>query len=121
MDICSPSLYIIHRDDNVATAVSEIDRGPALTAGIRSCLLEVTEPITRGFKIALCDIPKGLPVIKYGVAIAYATRDIRQGECVHIHNAASYCDARSSTCFDKETSAPSDMKYSFKDQEGFDD
>ncbi len=39
-----------------------------------------------GHKIALCHIPKGEDIIKYGYPIGYATENISQGETVHSHN-----------------------------------
>ena len=39
-----------------------------------------------GHKYALCDIPSGENVIKYGNPIGHATADIRSGEHVHTHN-----------------------------------
>jgi (2R)-sulfolactate sulfo-lyase subunit alpha len=39
-----------------------------------------------GHKIALRDLAAGERVIKYGVPIGVATRDIRAGEHVHVHN-----------------------------------
>lgn len=42
--------------------------------------------IPAGHKVALCDIPKNSPVIKYGNPIGYATCDIKAGEWVHTHN-----------------------------------
>lgn len=47
----------------------------------------------RGHKVALCDIPKGAEVIKYGYPIGKATQDIVKGEWVHSHNLATgLCD-----------------------------
>lgn len=43
----------------------------------------------RGHKVALCDIPAGTEVIKYGFPIGRATRDIAEGEWVHSHNLAT--------------------------------
>lgn len=40
----------------------------------------------RGHKVALCDIPEGSEIIKYGFPIGTATRDIAKGEWVHTHN-----------------------------------
>ena len=37
-------------------------------------------------KIAIRDIPKGEPVVKYGEHIGIASQDIRTGEHVHVHN-----------------------------------
>ena len=39
-----------------------------------------------GHKIAVCDIGKGVDIIKYGYRIGYATEDIKEGESVHSHN-----------------------------------
>lgn len=39
-----------------------------------------------GHKIALCDIPKGTDVIKYGYPVGCATEDIKEGDSVHSHN-----------------------------------
>lgn len=44
---------------------------------------------SRGHKVALCDIPAGAEVIKYGYPIGRATRDIAEGEWVHSHNLAT--------------------------------
>ena len=42
-----------------------------------------------GHKTALCDIPAGADVIKYGFPIGCATADIAKGEHVHTHNMAT--------------------------------
>lgn len=39
-----------------------------------------------GHKIALCNIPEGTDIIKYGYPIGIATEDISEGEAVHSHN-----------------------------------
>lgn len=39
-----------------------------------------------GHKIALCDIPKGTDIIKYGYPIGCATENIKEGDPVHSHN-----------------------------------
>ena len=48
--------------------------------------LTVVPGIPFGHKAALRAISQGEPVIKYGVAIGRATRDIGTGEHVHVHN-----------------------------------
>lgn len=55
----------IHENDNVAVKIS----GEAA-----------------GHKFALCDIKKGENVIKYGLPIGHAVREIKKGEHVHTHN-----------------------------------
>ena len=42
--------------------------------------------LNTGHKIALCGIPCGADVIKYGYPIGKATQDIEKGESVHSHN-----------------------------------
>ncbi|HIZ56206.1 MAG TPA: altronate dehydratase family protein [Firmicutes bacterium] len=42
--------------------------------------------IETGHKVALCDIPQGSNVIKYGYPIGHATQDIHAGDSVHVHN-----------------------------------
>lgn len=39
-----------------------------------------------GHKIALQDIAKGEPIMKYGESIGAASHDIKKGDYVHIHN-----------------------------------
>src|SRR5690606_15764332 len=41
-----------------------------------------------GHKVAIAPIAEGEPVLKYGQIIGYATRAIRPGEHVHLHNLA---------------------------------
>ena len=48
-----------------------------------------TETIPVGHKKALCDIPQGADIIKYGFPIGHATEDIPKGAWVHSHNMAT--------------------------------
>lgn len=105
MNKVSRSILIFDERDNVATAVQEICAGTAVTGD-----LYALEKIPFVFKIALRNIPAGQDVIKYGIPIGKATMDISAGACVHIHNAASKCDHRSSG-FNVENAAPTDMQY----------
>lgn len=79
---------IMHPDDNVATAVEEIQPGDdvAIPAAGTVRTLRATEPIPFGFKIALQDIPRGEIIRKYGETIGKASLAISQGALVHIHN-----------------------------------
>ena len=64
----SAPLYIkIKDDDNVAIAVNEIKAGTEVMPGITA-----TQDIPQAHKIALCDIPKGGKIIRYGVILGYA-------------------------------------------------
>lgn len=76
--------------DNVAVAFSE-----NVTAG--SCMLVkdkkgnssevvVNEAIPYGHKFAIRDIAVNDKIIKYGEEIGVATRNIKKGDYVHVHN-----------------------------------
>jgi len=79
---------IMKRTDNVATALEEIEVGDQINARLEqeTILLEAKERIPFGFKVALTDIPKGEPVLKYGEVIGRATTHIKKGHLVHVHN-----------------------------------
>ena len=48
--------------------------------------VHVVGDIPYGHKIAVRDIKKGEPIMKYGESIGAASADIQKGEYVHIHN-----------------------------------
>ena len=60
--------------------------------------------------MALPAIRCGEPVIKFGAPIGMATRDLRAGEWVHLHNCASRFDERSRT-LDRDSGAATDTRY----------
>ncbi len=74
------NLLKIHPRDNVAVAVESAAAGETCQG------VAAREPIAKGFKMALSDLAKGQPVIKYGSPIGYATQDIAAGSLVHVHN-----------------------------------
>ena len=81
------AVLVISERDNVATALDALDAGRELQLGSRTLL--VAEAIPRGHKIALCAIPAGGAVVKYGSPIGHASADIAAGTHVHTHNVAS--------------------------------
>lgn len=104
-------LFQIHEEDNVATALTDLQAGKVLVVGSGDIsVLEVTETIPRGHKAALRDIEEGAMIQKYGVPIGKATCSIRQGQWVHLHCMKSNYDERSSH-LDLVTGAPKDMEY----------
>ena len=49
-------------------------------------IIAVHGDVPYGHKIALRDIAKGEPIMKYGESIGAASHDIKKGDYVHIHN-----------------------------------
>ena len=85
-------VFVVEKEDNVGTAVGEpIEAGE--TVGTEGRITDQTvvanADIAYGHKIALVDIPTGTEVIKYGLSIGTAFKDIKAGDHVHIHNVES--------------------------------
>lgn len=76
---------VIDSKDNVATARVQVNEGMTFITDDGSNIRAKSQ-IPFGHKMALKDIAKGEPVIKYGQRIGIATQDIRVGELVHTHN-----------------------------------
>ncbi len=79
------SAIILHPDDNVATALRDLECGTALTLA-NGRVVDTAEPIPFGYKVALRAIGPDEYVVKYGVPIGVATAPIAAGARVHIHN-----------------------------------
>ncbi|NAZ28300.1 MAG: hypothetical protein GU355_03240 [Caldivirga sp.] len=89
-----PRFAIHNREDNVGVAIEDIragDEAQGVYIEDRSMgpVIKALEDIPLGHKIALRDIKAGERVIKYGRVIGVATRDIKAGSHVHIHNVKS--------------------------------
>ena len=103
--------FQIEQKDNVATALEELMPGAVRLLGDGGRTeTKAVQKIPKGHKIAFQNIRAGEDVIKYGVRIARATKDIRAGEWVHLHNIRSVYDERSSH-LDVMTGAPKDTRY----------
>ncbi|WP_208999950.1 UxaA family hydrolase [Stappia sediminis] len=72
----------LNPSDSVAVALAN------LAAGINLDDIQVAtrDEIGRGHKVAIADIAKGSPVLRYGQIIGYAKEDIPAGSHVHSHN-----------------------------------
>lgn len=90
-------LLLIHQDDNVAVALTQLKRGVTYKAGEKA--LTMTEDIAPAHKAALRDIGQGEQVIKYGLPIGRATANIRAGEHVHIHNITTNLEGVIEYCY----------------------
>ena len=93
--IVTPRCFQGQSDDNVATLLDEAAAGAVDIIGAERGAVIAVEAISRGHKIALRDVDIGEAVIKLGARIGHASRTIRGGEWVHLHNLASDLDARS--------------------------
>lgn len=83
--------FLVHApDDAVGVAVQDIAAGSSARGRVQdsggSVEVDVVDAIPLGHKIALRDLSAGDQVLEYGTAIGRATRDIRVGEHVHVHN-----------------------------------
>ena len=103
--------FRIHPLDNVAVMLQDCQGGAVAVlgeGGLRQ--VQAAQAIQAGHKVALAAIAAGGPVVKYGRRIGHATRPIRPGEWVHLHNCASDYDERSAA-LDPRTGAPTDIRY----------
>ena len=75
-------ILMIHPDDNVAVALQPYIRGSEIQ-GIGAPLVN---DVPAGHKVAIRPILMDEPILKYGLPIGVATRDIAAGEHVHTHN-----------------------------------
>ena len=84
-------LEVVEPEDNVATALREVDAGETVTVdvGEGTATVDVPEDIAFGHKLAIEPIPAGETVRKYGKSIGNATEDIEPGAWVHVHNVES--------------------------------
>jgi galactarate dehydratase len=75
-----PLCIQVHAQDNVAIVANEggLPAGAQFDSGLR-----LAEAIPEAHKVALIDIPRGAPIVRYGVVIGYAEAPIRKGSWVH--------------------------------------
>ena len=82
---------ILDAADHVATALRNLSAGETLRVGGPGGLSTIiaVEPVPLCHKIAVKAVKPGDAVFKYGEFIGDATRPIKPGEHVHIHNIES--------------------------------
>ncbi len=81
---------LMHEKDNVATVLTDIGAGDeVVTEGAVSRQIVAGEAILFGHKIAIAPISKDKKILKYGEIIGIATRAIKVGAHVHVHNLKS--------------------------------
>ena len=81
-------LISLHPTDNVVVALCDLKAGQEVTL-TDGCVLTLLEDIGFGHKVAVRAISRGEKVLKYGLPIGSATRDIAAGEHVHVQNMKS--------------------------------
>lgn len=89
-----PQFLIHNKEDTVGVAVEDIRSGEDVEGVYIEDLskrvkVKALNDIPLGHKIALREIKQGEKVIKYGRPIGVATKDIKTGEHVHVHNLKS--------------------------------
>jgi hypothetical protein len=87
---------LLHIEDNVAIALSDIGAGEpvAVLGSAAGESVAAREAVPFAHKMALNDIPIGEPIRKYGAPIGFSVAGIRRGDWVHSHNLESYFMAR---------------------------
>ncbi len=81
----SPRILIINEADNVGVALEDVPAGAVMELSSGGSLSASTD-VPFSHKVALKDLSRGDPLIKYGEVIGRAACDIRAGEWVHTHN-----------------------------------
>jgi (2R)-sulfolactate sulfo-lyase subunit alpha len=88
-----PPDFLAHKDgDSVAVAVKDLVPGSVegrYLEGAGSVGLELQATVPLGHKLALTDLKAGDDVIEYGLRVGIASKDIKRGEYVHVHNVRS--------------------------------
>lgn len=78
------SAVFLHPEDNICVAARLIPSGSEVAAGPYT--VRASADVRLGHKMAVREIPRGEPVLKYGQVIGYATATINPGDWVHTHN-----------------------------------
>lgn len=80
-------ILLLHPADNVYVVCQSLGGNESLMTADGDIM--VSAAVAVGHKIARRDIAGGQPIIKYGVSIGSALRDVVRGEHVHLHNMRS--------------------------------
>lgn len=95
----------------MATTPQVLVPGAAMACGDPSQpSVAVAEEIPAEHKLVLRGIVPGENIMKYDVVIGCATKEVKTGQWVHLHNMKSLYDARSSN-LDVVAGMPTDTRY----------
>ena len=80
-------MLIMDPKDNVGVVLEDVKAGDVCVYGETE--VTAAEDIEFCHKVALCDIPQGTEVTKYGQKIGCATMPVQKGQWLHRHNLVS--------------------------------
>jgi (2R)-sulfolactate sulfo-lyase subunit alpha len=84
------SILMHETRDDVGVAVVDLKAGEEASAitleGRHVCVVRMAQDVPLGHKVAMRNIARGKPVLKYGRPIGKAVQAIARGEHVHTHN-----------------------------------
>ena len=83
---------IIDKSDNVATCIAKVKKGETVELmfnGRNSKKLKARQNIPFAHKICIKPLKKGDQCLKYGLSIGSASKEIKLGDYIHIHNIES--------------------------------
>lgn len=83
---------VIDTKDNVANLIGPGEKGQQVVCEVAhqaQVTIELIESIPPNHKCAFVDIKKGDAIIKYGQDIGRASKDIKKGQYIHVHNIES--------------------------------
>ena len=77
---------MLKAEDNIGLALVDLKPDSEVKIYGREVLVKLAEPVPYQHKFSVMQINSGQEIIKDGVVIGKATRDIAQGQHVHTHN-----------------------------------
>jgi altronate dehydratase small subunit len=77
---------MLNPEDNIGVALVNFKPGAKVKIYGREVWVKLAEPIPYQHKFSVTQIASGQEIIKDGVVIGKATKDIEQGQHVHTHN-----------------------------------
>lgn len=83
---------VLDVSDNVAVALRDLKPEDVVNVFLGDVIkvVKIRDKIPKGHKFAIKNIKKGEKILKYGEIIGIASKDILEGEHVHVHNVISY-------------------------------
>lgn len=85
----SKGYVIINSEDNVATALRNLEAGKEIILEGEQVKIVLREAVEAGHKFSLADLSPGDEVVKYGAVIGIASCPISVGCHVHLQNVES--------------------------------